>query len=325
MQIKRRALAALGASALTSAATGAETAGQSPVQQALASFKSLPARSSALVSVVQGKTRWEVGHAPDEQLFVGSAVKTFILAEILRQVEAGQLSEDKQMAIDDRVRSLISPVFANLRGTTPLRSVLEAMISHSDNTATDVALGACGVETVRDLIAQAGLTQTRIPQSTRQFISYLAGAPAGVDLGWSGMEAVQMGKSFGKPRPPLNPRETMASTAREMVTWYEKALAGAFFSRPDTVTEYKRILSMGDAIPKVVPAGIAAYAKGGSIDWNDVHCLALAGQMILNGTTPATFCFTINWEGGPDSVPPLFQAYRESVAGVLEAVRKAFT
>ncbi|HTI02657.1 MAG TPA: serine hydrolase [Acidisoma sp.] len=324
MQIKRRALVALGTSALALGNSRTDAASQSPVQQALASFAALPATTGGLVSVVQGNSRWEVDHDADSHLFMGSAVKTFILAEVLRQCESGRLSEDQPILIDDRVRSLVSPVFADLSGHAPLRIVLEAMISHSDNTATDAALGACGVAPVRALIAQANLRQTEIPISTRQFFSYLAGAPYGTDLGWAGMEALRKGKDFGKTRVPLNGRETMASTAREMVAWYEKALSGAFFSKPETTTEYKRILSMGDAIPLVVPAGIAAYAKGGSIDWEDFHCFALAGQMILDGT-PASFCFAINWTGPADGVAPMFDAYRQAVAGVLEAARKAFT
>ena len=36
-----------------------------------------------------------------------------------------------------------------------------------------------------------------------------------------------------------------------------------------------------DAIAMVVPADTVAYMKGGSIDWNGFHCLAVAGQMIV--------------------------------------------
>src|SRR5689334_10055990 len=79
--------------------------------------------------------------------------KTFVLAQYLRDVEAGLLSEEEQLAIDDGVRTLASPVFLNLAGTTLARSVLEAMITHSDNIAT----GKIGADRVRALIAQAGL------------------------------------------------------------------------------------------------------------------------------------------------------------------------
>ena len=44
----------------------------------------------------------------------------------------------------------------------------------------------------------------------------------------------------------------------------------------------------------VVPQDTPAYGKGGSIDWNGFHCLAVAGQMIV-ATTPVTFCLMLNW------------------------------
>ena len=128
-----------------------------------------------------------------QRLFVGSAIKTFILAQCLRALEAGQLSEDDQHAIDDAVRSPSSPVFLNLTGTTTLRSVLEAMIAHSDNTATDVALALVGPDRVRDLVRQAGLGSTRVPDSTRRLVSYLAGAEPGTDLGWTQLQRLLAG------------------------------------------------------------------------------------------------------------------------------------
>src|SRR5205814_7642733 len=129
-------------------------------------------------------------------------VKTFILAQYLRDVEDGRLTEDKQMAIDDSVRSLSSPVFLKLTGTTPAVSVLEAMIAHSDNTATDVAMAAVGADRVRGLIAEAGLKSTQIPDSTRQLFSYLAGAPEGVDVGWPRLQRL----AASAPAGPASPR-----------------------------------------------------------------------------------------------------------------------
>ena len=46
--------------------------------------------------------------------------------------------------------------------------------------------------------------------------------------------------------------------------------------------------AMADAIALVVPADTVAYMKGGSIDWNGFHCLAVAGQMIVRDT-PVTY------------------------------------
>ena len=84
----------------------------------MARFAELPAQASCLVVTEHPTAPWQVSHHPAARLFVGSAVKTFILAQFLREMEAGRLSEDQQMPINDAVRSLISPVFLNLSGTT---------------------------------------------------------------------------------------------------------------------------------------------------------------------------------------------------------------
>jgi beta-lactamase class A len=143
-----------------------------------------------------------------------------------------------------------------------------------------------------------------------------------VDLGWDGVQRLAKGGSSGKARPALNDRQTMASTAEDMVRWYRRALRGEFFKAPATLVEFKRVQAMANAIPLVVPANIVAYAKGGSIDWEDFHCLCVPGQMVV-GTVPVTFCFTINWTGPNDGVPAMLQSYKGAVADVLQEAARA--
>jgi beta-lactamase class A len=78
---------------------------------------------------------------------------------------------------------------------------------------------------------------------------------------------------------------------------------------------------MATALPQVVPHGIVAYGKGGSIDWQGFHCLSLPGQMIV-GKTAVNFCFTINWTGPDKDVPDMMKTYVDRVARVLEASAK---
>ena len=39
----------------------------------------------------------------------------------------------------------------------------------------------------------------------------------------------------GTPRNPMNDKQTMISTAEELVRWYQQALRGAFFNKPPTL------------------------------------------------------------------------------------------
>jgi beta-lactamase class A len=285
-------------------------------------FLALPGNKSAQLDVDAVTEPWRVTHDPDVPLFCGSAFKTFVLATYLKEVEAERLSESEQLVIDDSIRSVGGGVFEHLSGTTEARNVLEAMIAHSDNTATDVALRRVGPDKVRAFIAEAGLHQARIPDSTRRFFSYLAGSPAGEDMGWKGLEEMQTGKTDDRtPRPPINGEETMVCPAAEFVSYYKRALAGAFFEKKETLAEFKRIQAMADALAMVVPQDTPAYGKGGSIDWNGFHCLAVAGQMIV-ATTPVTFCLMLNWTDSDGDKAAVEARYKQTVAEILRRARK---
>jgi beta-lactamase class A len=262
---------------------------------------------------------WSAAANPDRQLFIGSAAKTFVLAQTLLDTAAQRngLTEATQQQVSDAVRTAGSPVLANLDGTLPMRSVLEAMIAHSDNTATDIAFAAVTPSRVRQLIAQAGLSHTVIPDSTRLMFSYIAGAPYGTDLGWSGLRALG-DEPLPNARPAVNDRESMLSTATEMVSWYRQALSGALFPEPATLVEFRRIHAMANAIAVAVPTHVAAYGKGGSIDWEGFHAICFAGQMVVD-QVPVTFCFTYNWSGTQTSTGAPASAFVQAVKEVLQA------
>jgi beta-lactamase class A len=313
--------AAAGSAAMAQTRADAAPVGSNGIPGLLDDFLALPGAKSAQLDVDAVSAPWRVTHDPDASLFCGSAFKTFVLAAYLKEVEAGRLSEAEQLTIDDSIRSVGGGVFEHLSGTTAARNILEAMIAHSDNTATDVALARVGPDKVRAFIAEAGLHQARIPDSTRRFFSYIAGYPAGEDMGWKGLEEMQAGKTNGTPRAPVNGEETMVCPASEFVSYYKRALAGAFFEKKETLAEFKRIQAMADAIAMVVPQDTAAYGKGGSIDWNGFHGLAVAGQMIVV-TTPVTFSLTLNWTDSDGEEAAIETRYKQTVSDILRRTRK---
>lgn len=278
---------------------------------ALNSFAQLsPGNAAVSVVVERNNAVKHYGVIADKPLFVGSSIKTFILAQYLLDVEKGRLSEATQASVGPEVWSPGSSVLIDLKGTTTAKSILEAMITHSDNTATDVAINAVGPARVRDLISSVNLKQTRIPDSTRKLFSYLSGAKSGEDLGWTGMQKMMTESSSDNARPAINDHQTMVSTAAEMSQWYQHVLAGKLFEKPETLKEFKRISAMADAIPMMIPDDTVGYGKGGSIAWGNFHCFSVAGQMVLP-THKANFCFIVNWTGPHDSVPKTFTAFKE--------------
>jgi beta-lactamase class A len=287
-------------------------------------FKAFPGTTSFRIDIGDNEVASDSAAA---RLFVASAIKTFIVCQYLRDVEAGRLSEDEQLPVNDSVRNSDSAVLLDLTGTTPARSILEAMITHSDNTATDIALLRVGPDRVRSLIAAERLDATLIPDSTRRFFSYNVGAPLGVDIGWSGVQQVlASGHSLGPPRAPLNDQVTLASSADDLVSYHKHALAGRFFTKRATLAEFKRIHLTNSFFPN----DTVGYAKGGSVDLladsptvADFHALSYAGQMVVKAT-PVTFCFVVNWmsvdpNSTSDSLTP---AFADVINGCLVAIKQ---
>jgi beta-lactamase class A len=298
---------------------------------ALRRFLALPGTKSYLIHAGQGGSLRRIAHQPHLFLFTASAYKTFVLAQYLRDVEAGLLSEDEPLAIDDGVRMTGSPVFGELAGLTTARSVLEGMIAHSDNMATDIATEKVGADRVRALIAEAGLSSIRIPDSTRLFLSYVLGAPVGEDLGWPGI-ALAVANPPGPRRSPLNGVITLAGSARDFVSWYEQALRGAFFAKRETLTEFKRIQAMSEQIAKAVPSDTPAYAKGGEFPAAGtgfpgpaLSAKSFAGQIVVGGAvrTPVTFCFIVNWNGTVSEFAAVEAEFFAAIKGILRVIKRA--
>lgn len=331
-QALRSAAAAIAAPALVACGGGGSSfssfAQATPVavNQAINDFMAMaPDTASVLVRADVPLAPWSAGQGTERKLFAASAVKTFILAQFLRGAEAegSTVGLSTRCEVSDAQRSISSPVLGGLTGTSNYGNALDAMIARSDNTATDIAMAAAGPDKVRALIAQAGLPNTQIFDSTRRVFSYLAGAPVGVDLGWPGMLKILSGESNGlTPRTDvINPTESMLSSAADLVSWYRQVLTGKFFGTAASLREFKRISSQATALWQVVPADVISYGKGGSIDWEDFHALSLAGQMRFNNV-PVTFAFMLNWTGG-DTSNARTPAFGAAASRILDAVADA--
>jgi hypothetical protein len=89
---------------------------------------------------------------------------------------------------------------------------------------------------------------------------------------------------LGILRPPLNDVITLAGSARDFVSWYEQALQGTIFSKPETLRALKRFQSESIQIPPTIPPDTPAYRKGGefpAIPPFTLNTKSFAGQMVV--------------------------------------------
>jgi beta-lactamase class A len=136
------------------------------------------------------------------------------------------------------------------------------------------------------------------------------------------MEAAQR----GQVNPFLNPVETLASSANDFVSYYSRALQGAFFTHPETLTEFRRVLTLCDYISLIpLPSGVSAYAKSGNADTSGFHARAIAGGLNF-GDQWVYFAFLHNWYAEADNdaatVAQLFAAINASLSLVKASLSK---
>lgn len=249
-----------------------------------------------------------------------------MLCEALRQADAPDVIETleaKKLTLDVNVYSFGSPTFnvPNLSGIVSERTTLEAMITRSDNTATDMMFKLVGADNVRQFINSIGLTQTLVPDSTRALTAYVFGAPNYKTITWDELQSVVKGKLVN---PFLNNVETLASSADDFVSYYSRALQGEFFKHGETLNEFRRILTLCDFIYLIpLPLGVSAYAKSGNADFPNFHARSIAGGIFFDGHW-VYFAFVINWyaESGddPETVNQFFSAIYQALTLVKDSL-----
>jgi beta-lactamase class A len=259
------------------------------------------------------------------RMFVGSAIKTFVLGENLRRADSPNVVatlSDRFLDLDASVWNEDSATLnpPNLIGRISQRTALEAMILHSDNTATDISIKHVGIGRVRAFIARVGLKDTLVPDSTRAFFGYLLGVKDPKRFSWDELQALT---DAPEVNPPLNDVQTLASSADDFVSYYSRALRGRFFEHDATLNEFRRILAMGDAIWLVpLPLGVSAFVKGGSIDVPGFHAICVPGGMFFDGRW-VYFCLTINWYAQGETDPPAVAAFLKAASTALTMVKNA--
>ena len=309
--------------------TMAEGKDQNSPQAILALFKSLPGDVAIKIQApaTNGKPEFLVESNSSKQMFVGSAIKTFVLCEALRQADSPQVVKTltaQQLALDASVWSLDSATFnpPNLIGKVSERTALEAMILHSDNTGTDMCLKHVGPDKVREFIASAGLNSVMVPESTRVFFGYLLGAKNYKAFTW---EEIGAAANQSIVNSPMNKVESLAASADDFVSYYARALQGEFFKNKETLNEFRRILSIGDAIWLVpLPLGVSAFVKGGSIDVPSYHALCVPGGMLFDDRW-VYFCLTINWNAAAETDPNTVGAFAAACNRALALVKQALS
>jgi beta-lactamase class A len=98
------------------------------------------------------------GYYEDERLAIASTFKLYVLAELARQVQAGEVAWDEQVTVREELRSMPSgdTAFDPAGTALTVETLALRMIRDSDNTATDHLIDRLGRERVEAAFAEFG-------------------------------------------------------------------------------------------------------------------------------------------------------------------------
>jgi beta-lactamase class A len=289
-------------------------------------FADLPARKSFKIWAPPSRRAPEFTAElnASQQQFSASANKSFILCARLRQLDAPDVEEklvSHELRLDESVWSIGSTIFnpPQLSGLVSERTAMEAMVTQSDNTATDMVLKEATVKSVRSFVAAIGAQSTLIPDSTRALAGYLFGASNYKTITWDELLAV-IGPLVN---PALNDFETFAASANDLVSFYARALQGRFFQHEQTLQEFRRILSLGDINHLVpFPLGMSVFGKAGYFDSSGQHARSIAGGIYFLDRW-VYLATILNWDAKEQDDPETVKAYFRATRTAVELVRDA--
>lgn len=106
-----------------------------------------------------------------------SMIKVFILACVMDKAQRGELDLDETLTLRSSDKVGGAGILAGYASGTELtlREVLELMITHSDNTATNIVIDRVGMSTINDYIRREGYGDTVLRRKMMDYDAIAAG------------------------------------------------------------------------------------------------------------------------------------------------------
>ncbi|MET8424401.1 serine hydrolase [Nocardia sp. NPDC004860] len=210
----------------------------------------------------------EFGWAADAPVVLSSVVKVPLVLEFARQVAAGQLDPA------DRVRATAADRLGGV-GTAgchddvefSLRDAAYFALTVSDNTAADLLFDRVGVENVRSLVRELGLTGTRIMGSLRDILYSMAEDIGARDLHEFARRYPESSAAEVFGSRAVDPLRTTAGTARDMtrLLWLIGEDRAGSPEACRFVRDLMRQQVYGHRLPSAFPPGTDIWSKTGTL------------------------------------------------------------
>lgn len=114
----------------------------------------------------------EIQLNPTNLFPLASTFKIFVLLEVMKKINSGQLDWKQKIEVLEKDESLDSLYF---RRKKPLKLFIKKMIKISDNTSADICFNLAGLESPSITLSNLGIADARITIPTREFWLMLSG------------------------------------------------------------------------------------------------------------------------------------------------------
>src|SRR5437762_8858725 len=211
----------------------------------------------------------------DEDFPMASTFKVAVAGALLGKVDAGALSLETMQPVD-KSRYVESEVIADAlihSGVSlSIHNLLELMLTHSDNTATDVLTSAAGGATaVTAWVRAQGITGLRVDRDTAGIVRDFFGMPTGMfseALAAARKSDPKLDERGSHPNAAFDndPRDT--STPNAMAELLSKIFTGHAFSPSSTkalIETMERCHTGDDRIRARLPAATTVADKTGTL------------------------------------------------------------
>jgi beta-lactamase class A len=182
----------------------------------IADMKRLPGQASLAVARIGPDGLHLIASLqPDTELALGSAFKLYVLAELVREIDAGERKWDDIVKLEEGSRSLPSGALHEWPVGSPLtlHTLAALMISQSDNTAADQLIHTLGREKIEAMLPVAGMKNParNIPFLTTLELFRLKGSALGAD--YEKLSTVADRRAFLSGQVQALPREQISIPA----------------------------------------------------------------------------------------------------------------
>jgi beta-lactamase class A len=209
----------------------------------------------------------------DQAFPMASTYKIPIAVALLSKVDAGELSLTDMIEIDDDewvYSQVIAANFIHQGVALSVANLLEVMITHSDNTATDVCLRlAGGPAAVNRRLAQLGIEGMRVDRSTGDLLRDFYGVEPGREnlAEIARIASADPGRVIA-PDPQFEADPLDKSTPRAMLNLLTGLYTGSALSEKSTeflLGTMARTVTMPDRLGGLLPRNTPVAHKTGTV------------------------------------------------------------